>query len=298
MRLVRLRSAGGELEADFAPEAGLVGCSLRHRGEELLAQRKGLEEYARSGSTFGIPFLHPWANRLAGFGYAVGGNEVRLDRDSGLLRIEEHDLPIHGLAPYALQWEVEENGGDALRAQAEFDRERLTGFPFPHKLAVEVSLDDTALTIRTTLTATAAVPVPIAFGYHPYLTLPGSPRADWEVDMPVDRRLLVDENMIPTGEAEMPAFRSGALGERSLDDGYELPEHPRPFRVSADGRTLGVEFVEGYTHAQAFAPAGHDLICFEPMTAPANALISHDGLRLAPPGEPFHAVFRITVDAG
>ena len=44
MRLVHLRS--GELEAAFAPEAGLVGCSLTHRGEELLAQRKGLEHYA------------------------------------------------------------------------------------------------------------------------------------------------------------------------------------------------------------------------------------------------------------
>ena len=76
MKLVRLRSAGGELEAAFAPEAGLVGCSLTHRGEELLSQRKGLEEYARTGSTFGIPFLHPWANRLSGYAYAVGGNEV------------------------------------------------------------------------------------------------------------------------------------------------------------------------------------------------------------------------------
>ena len=75
-----------------------------------------------------------------------------------------------------------------------------------------------------------------------------------------------------------------------------LPERPHPFTVSGGGRTLGVEFVEGYTYAQAFAPAGYDLICFEPMTAPANALISHDGLRLAAPGEPFHAAFRITVD--
>ena len=99
MRLVRLRSGGGELEAAFAPDAGLVGCSLTHRGEELLAQRKGLAEYARSGSTFGIPFLHPWANRLAGFSYAVAGQEVELDPDSELLRIEEHGLPIHGVAP-------------------------------------------------------------------------------------------------------------------------------------------------------------------------------------------------------
>jgi hypothetical protein len=32
------------------------------------------------------------------------------------------------------------------------------------------------------------------------------------------------------------------------------------------------------------------------MTAPANALRSHDGLRLVPTGEPFTAAFRITVD--
>jgi aldose 1-epimerase len=296
MRLVRLRSARGELEAAFAPEAGLVGCSLTHRGEELLGQRKGLDEYARSGSTFGIPFLHPWANRLGGFAYAVGGQEVTLDRESELLRLEEHGLPSHGLRPGGLQWEVDERG-DGLRATAAFDGARLEAFPYPHKLAVDVALADDGLTVETTVTPTSASPVPIAFGYHPYLTVPGAPRAEWEVDMPVDRRLLVDENMIPTGESETPAFRAGALGDRSLDDGYELPEHPRPFTVTGGGWTLGVEFLEGYTHAQAYAPVGQDLICFEPMTAPANALISHDGLRLAPPGEPFHAAFRITVDA-
>ena len=129
MKIVRLRSAGGELEAAFAPEAGMVGCSLRHRGEELLGQRKGLEEYARSGSTFGIPFLHPWANRLAGFEYAVGGHEVRLDRDSELVRLEEHGLPNHGLRPSGLRWEVAQDGGDSLRATASFDGERLEAFP-------------------------------------------------------------------------------------------------------------------------------------------------------------------------
>jgi len=295
MRIVRLRSAGGELEAAFAPEAGLVGCSLTHRGDELLAQRKGLDEYARSGSTFGIPFLHPWANRLSGFAYAVGGNVVELDRDSELLRLEEHGLPSHGLRPDGLEWDVHERA-DALSASAEFGGERLEGFPYPHRLAVAVTLADDALTFETTLTATSATPVPVAFGYHPYLRVPGAPRAEWEVDLPVECRLLVDDNKIPTGEEETPAFRHGTLEDRSFDDGYALPERPRPFTVSAAGRTLGVEFLEGYTHAQVYAPAEQDVICFEPMTAPANALISHDGLRLAPPGEPFSAAFRISVD--
>jgi galactose mutarotase-like enzyme len=159
-----------------------------------------------------------------------------------------------------------------------------------------VTLAEDGLTLKTTLTPTSATPVPISFGYHPYLVVPGTPRAAWEVDLPVERRLLLDENLVPTGEGETPAFRHGTLEGRSLDDAYELPERPRPFTVSGAGRTIGVEFLDGYTHAQAFAPEGQDLICFEPMTAPANALISHDGLRLAPPGEPFTAAFRIFVD--
>ena len=40
-----LSSEAGELEAGFVPNAGMVGCSLRHRGEELLGQRGGLRTY-------------------------------------------------------------------------------------------------------------------------------------------------------------------------------------------------------------------------------------------------------------
>ena len=67
----------GELEATFHPELGMVGSSLRHRGEELLGQRGGLAKYASAGSSFGIPLLHPWANRLGSWEYG----QVKLDGD-------------------------------------------------------------------------------------------------------------------------------------------------------------------------------------------------------------------------
>jgi aldose 1-epimerase len=44
-----------------------------------------------------------------------------------------------------------------------------------------------------------------------------------------------------------------------------------------------------------FAPPGTDYICFEPMTAPANALNSHDGLHVIAPGEDYRTAFRIRV---
>jgi aldose 1-epimerase len=60
-------SSDQDLKATFVPSAGMVCCSLRHHGEELLAPREGVRAYAEHGSTMGIALLYPWANRLAGF---------------------------------------------------------------------------------------------------------------------------------------------------------------------------------------------------------------------------------------
>jgi aldose 1-epimerase len=44
-----------------------------------------------------------------------------------------------------------------------------------------------------------------------------------------------------------------------------------------------------------FAPEGQPFICFEPMTAPTNALVSGVGLRLVEPGDEYRTAFSIAV---
>src|SRR5690348_16500187 len=95
------------LEADFVPGAGMVGSSLRHRGEELLGQRGGLEAYRAQRKTFGIPLLYPWANRLSRRAFTVAGRDVEIDPQRVPVRLDEHDLPIHGLLAAAGGWTVE-----------------------------------------------------------------------------------------------------------------------------------------------------------------------------------------------
>lgn len=87
----------GELEAVFLPGRGMLGVSLRHRGEELLRRIEDLEAAAAKGSTAGIPFLYPWANRLASPHYCIAGRDVTFDPSSPLLHRDEHGLPIHGI---------------------------------------------------------------------------------------------------------------------------------------------------------------------------------------------------------
>src|SRR6476660_7102527 len=98
---------GGGIESAFVPDCGMVGCSLRHRGEELLGQRGGVRAYVAERSTMGIPLLYPWANRLAHRRFSVADRDVYLDSDALPLSLDPNGLPIHGLLAGASDWQVE-----------------------------------------------------------------------------------------------------------------------------------------------------------------------------------------------
>ena len=290
-----------ELEVTFVPSVGMVGGSMRHRGDELLGQRGGIARYEATRSTMGIPILHPWANRLSGYEYAIGSHPVELDADSPLLNKDPNDLPIHGLIGASPYWELLGAQGDAASARisARLDfaahPEYLEGFPFPHDLRIDASLRDATVTLRATLTATGEIPVPLSFGFHPYFTLPGADRDDWEIDLPVGRRLVTDDRQIPTGETEPVEIEPGPLGDRTFDDGYTDLREPARFTLTGGGRQIAIEFTSGYPFAQVYAPDDDTVIAIEPMTAPTNALVSGQDLQLVAPGESRSATFTVSV---
>lgn len=296
-----LTSPDGTLEAAFAPGAGMVGCSLRHRGEQLLGLRGGLAAYVEKGSTMGIPLLAPWANRLSDMSYRAAGATVVLDPRTTPIRLDPGGLAIHGLLGAAPYWDVVEAGvaDGAARLVASLDfgahPELLSGFPFPHRLIEEIELRDGELSIATTLRATGAAEVPVSFGYHPYLRLPGVAREEWEVTLPLLRRVVLDERGIPAGESESVSYPPAPLGNRTFDDLFDELDDPPEFVLAGAGRRIALRLRGGYEFAQVYAPADQELICFEPMTAPTNALVSGEGLSTVRPGDSYFARFTIAV---
>ena len=73
--------------------------------------------------------------------------------------------------------------------------------------------------IVTTVVASGPEPVPVSFGFHPYLKLPDSDRTRWHVELGAAQRLQLDERMIPTGERIPLAPRKFELADSSWDDG-------------------------------------------------------------------------------
>ena len=295
-----LRDARSDLEATFFPGAGMLCSSLRHRGDELLWQAGDVAAYARDGKTTGVPLLYPWANRLADFDYKVAGKTIALPRDGSRVALDARGLPIHGAIAGHMAWNVVSpvaRGDSALTAQmtwSDAQPELFELFPFQHDVEYALTVGAHRLDLSITVRATGSDPVPLAFGFHPYLTLPGIPREQWTIELPAMRRLILDEQQIPRERGEPLQGGRFTLATRTFDDGFEAVSPTARFAADA-GRRLEVLFLDGYSCAQVFAPPGSQFICFEPMTAPANALRSGQGLRLLAPDDQFRARFAIRV---
>lgn len=298
-----LRDEESALAATFVPGAGMLCSSLRHRGEELLAQNAGVAAYAHEGKTMGVPLLYPWANRLASFDYSAAGRSVRVPRDLARVRVDQNGLPIHGVLAGLMTWKLtsaedSDRTPDALSARLSWSDARpelFDVFPFRHELRYEAALRGDRLEIEVTVDACGEDPVPLSFGFHPYLSPPGAPRERLLVELPAMRALALDARQIPIAPGQALAPQRFELDERQFDDGFEQLPEPAHFSVTGAGRRIELTFGEGYPYAQVYAPRAGQFICFEPMTAPANALRSGDGLRVLAPGERFTAGFSIAV---
>jgi aldose 1-epimerase len=297
-----IRGADAELEATFVPGAGMLCSSLRHRGEELLAQNAGVEAYAQRGATMGIPLLYPWANRLADFDYSAAGRSVEVPHDDTRIALDGNGLPIHGVIGGCMAWELTRVPGRAARSLgarlswSESRPELFEVFPFRHEIDYAATIAEGHLEIEIGVHACGTDSVPLAFGFHPYLSLPGARRQRWLVELPAMRRLELDAEQIPLGAAVARPTGSFVLAEEQFDDGFDALAEPARFSVNGGGRRATVEFLEGYPCAQVYAPREQQFICFEPMTAPTNALRSGTGLLVLAPGERRRSRFSVRVE--
>jgi aldose 1-epimerase len=251
----------GDLEAVVVTEDGMLVAALRHRGEDCLAERPS--------PWTGSPLLFPWANRLSADRFTVRGRTV----DASGARRDENGVLLHGLPGARRGWVVEHADATSIRGRRVWDDET---FPFPQEVVVEHRLTGEGLETTTDVRGDT----PVALGWHPFLRLPGEPRAGWRVTLGSRRRIVLDDRLLPTGGSEPWAPRPFELADLHFDEA--LTDIDGVFALEGDRRRLEVEFLEGAPHAQFFAPRAEPVACFEPMAAPVNALVSGDGLAWAP----------------
>ena len=197
--------------------------------------------------------LAPWPNRLTGGSYTWAGDELQLP-----LTEPAQGNAIHGLVRWA-NWRCIGRGDAAVTMEHVLHPQ--PGYPFALRLQVGYTLDARGLTVETRAENLGDRVAPFGVGHHPYFA--GTPFVD-DLEVEVDGR----------------TFR---VGDRKLDQTL-VPESPR---VRVGGRVLWYE--EPYRWVQLFTgdhPAiGRRGLAVEPMTCPADAFRTGEGLVSLEPGQ-------------
>ena len=245
--------------------------------------------------------LVPWPNRIRDGLWMLDGAPQQLD-----ISEPSKNTASHGLlrfSPYSVAARTE----STLRLEAQIFPQH--GYPYVLDTAVTYRLIDAGVEVTHTVTNHSAAAAPVAIGAHPFFTIGDVEPEDLTVTVNVTTRFEADDRQLPTGEVPVDGtkfdLRGGVrLGDLSLDAGFGgavMHDGVSEHSVSApDGRTVTVWGDENFAYWQVFTtelyPGQSRAVAIEPMTAPADAFNSGQGLKWLAPGETWEASWGVRAD--
>ncbi|TNB73669.1 aldose epimerase [Arthrobacter sp. BB-1] len=259
------------------------------RGGTLLTETYGDDQIAPGAA--GIT-LAPWANRVEDGKWFLNGKKQQLDITEVARNNASHGLLRN--SAYAL---VDESEHSVTLEATIFPQH---GYPFLVRHRVQYQLgEDLGLVVRQTLLNDAKEPAPFVLGAHPYLRLGDTPVEELVLTVAAGTRLVADERLIPRSTAPVQGdtdFRAGlniaALAVDVALTGLHFEAGKARHTLAAtDGRQVSLWQDEACQYVHVFVsteyPGRSRAVAVEPMTGPANAFNSGDGLRWLDPGESF-----------
>lgn len=270
------------------------------RGRTLLTETYGDDRIAPGAA--GIT-LAPWANRVEDGIWFLDGRKQQLD----ITEVPRNNAS-HGLlrnSAYALVDQAEHS----VTLEATIFPQH--GYPFLARHRVQYLLDgDLGLVVRQTLTNDANEPAPFVLGAHPYLRLGDVPVEELVLTVAAGTQLIADERLIPRSSAPVKGdtdFRGGRnIAGLSVDVALTDLEFSggkaRHTLAGPDGSHVSLWQDESCRYVHIFVsteyPGRKRALAVEPMTGPANAFNSGEGLRWLPPGGSFTIEWGIDYSPG
>jgi aldose 1-epimerase len=249
----------------------------------------------------------PWPNRLRDGKYTFDGTEQQL----ALTEPARHNAS-HGLVRW-VPWQLAEQGDDTLTVRTRLHPQ--PGWSGLLDLSVRYSLAEDGLTVATTATNVGRTAAPFGYGAHPYLAIGDTPYADVTLRLPADDEVRVDDRLLPTTtEPVRPEtdFRTPrALGQTVLDTAYTGLHREADtgmwvvtlsnLRDRPDVTIWGDEafgWLQAFTEKAADDAPGVRGVAVEPMSCPADAFNSGQGLVVLAPGDSWTGTWGIAPSLG
>ena len=265
IEVIRLSDAAHHIEVSICPSVGNIAYDLRVNGKPILMSPPGgLAEWKAKPAQAGIPFLAPWANRMDPDSFWANGKKYLLNPDAADLRRDGNGLAIHGLLLFASGWQVIklDAGDDSAEvvSRLEFWRhpEWMSQFPFAHTIEMTYRLSNGTLEVRTAIHNESRDPMPLLIGFHPWYQIPGVPRDDWKVHLPVREHYTLSSK-----SGSQPAKQNHRIcPTRSRSQAASLTTcsaastQTTNFGWKAQGKRISVRFGPKFPIAVVYAPEG------------------------------------------
>ena len=268
-----------------------LAAGLRHYDRESVALVESYPLDSIAPGAAGIT-LAPFANRVDGGLWELDGVAQQLD----ITEVDRHNA-IHGLLRNTGYHALESSESQVLLEAVIHPQH---GYPFLTRHHVRYELDTEGhLRVSQTLFNDSTRPAPFVLGAHPYFTLGTVPPEELRIRVNAATYLSADERMIPTGHQKVSGrydLRHGkAVPESLMDTAFtELLTDDgvgRHTLYASDGRSVSLFHDGSVSHVHVYItdqfPGKTLAIAMEPMTGPANAFNSGDGLRWLDPGTSF-----------
>lgn len=237
--------------------------------------------------------LVPWPNRIRDGRWVFREQVQQLD-----ITEPARGNAIHGLLRNAGYCLVVHTESQVTLGATVFPQH---GYPFLLDTSVDYSLGEDGLTVTHTIINESDEPAPVAVGAHPYLKVGETPVEELVLTINASTYYETDDRAIPTAElpldgSELDLRRGQKVGELNLDCGFGgvivRDGESVHSLTSPDGQRTELWADENFVCVQVFTPTSFPrengkgrAVAVEPMTAPANAFNSGQGLRWLGPGE-------------
>jgi aldose 1-epimerase len=236
--------------------------------------------------------LVPWPNRIARGAWVLDGKTQQLD-----ITEPSTGNATHGLLRNTAYMVAEQGDGFLTLRATVFPQH---GYPFLLDTSVSYELNEAGLTVTHAITNESDSPAPVAVGAHPYFVVGSVPTEDLSLTVAAETVFEYDDKFIPV--AEVPVADAGldlragrrvgdvdlnhAFGTLTGTGGQNIHSLVAPDGQRVELWTdLNFAFVQAYNPREFPFETGTGVaIALEPMTAPANAFNTGEGLRWLEPG--------------
>lgn len=208
-----------------------------------------------AGRTYAIPILFPTPNRTRGDRYLFDGIEVQAVR--------------HGFARKSA-FEIIETSESSVTGKASYPKTE--AFPYDINLIVKISALENKLMWNFTIENNGDNPFPFGLALHPFF----KKELFNSVSSSLERAMLMDDNMLPTGITEIASYSEGVALDGLDVDCVFLSDSSVVSSLKGDELELKISGSDEFNHVVIYTGSNFSFVCVEPQTCSTDFVNLHN----------------------